>query len=140
MDTVTITFFIRLAVAFLCGWIALELYRITKVIDSERLQEVVFRGAAWFGIFAFARFAASFLDSFLKFEIGGGENQAGIGIFSNVVNFTFYGGVIYLLYRYRRIFEMSEPDTSGKKKVAQIFDDLLGEMEAAKNRLQLLVK
>lgn len=126
MEIQVATFFLRLSVAVLMLWCALECWRTTKLLQNNSLKRIIKKIA--FGIFAFAvgRLAALLLDNWLAL---------GIGIFSNIVNYGFWFWVLYYLWKNRKHIQSESVGTEGRQRLSVLIDEFLVEINGRAKHL-----
>lgn len=122
------TFILRMiaALAILAVWY--ELYVISTAINNVRITRMVLRAAMFITTFFIGRIIAGIADSYFVFDIGW---------FSNMVNVVFWSYLAFKVRKLRKVLESDRNDTS-RVALRASFDDLLDQLESARQNLQKL--
>lgn len=124
------TFLLRMLHSLVVLFVCIEMFRSAGFIDNTRVMKIVWRVAWWLLIYFVARIISGILDSWLGFSIGW---------FSNIVQLGFWI-VLYLKARSGRVVLGSSRNTEQRIVLRQAFDDLLDQMETAKQNSQRVLE
>lgn len=125
-DTAWITLILRLLVVaamLFCAW---EAGRITNLLDNKRLIRIVKKITYGLIFFAVARLVASFADNYIGF---------GIGLFSNVINYSFWAWVYWYFRKQRRRLQDETFTPDIRSRVSATIDELLDDMRLEYQKL-----
>lgn len=120
---------IRGIVVFFGFLITIEFGLIRKIIATERFNRLIDRLFITFLVFTVLRVVSAFIDWQLALSIGWT---------SAMVNCGFFAYVWMLVRKQRHLIEYSEFNSEGQRKISALADDVLGELEDIKYRLQAL--
>ncbi len=118
----------RLANAVFLLLVAIELVASARLVDNKRLTKLIWKAAMFTLSFFFLKVVAGFLDGYAGFTIPWS---------SNLVNFVFWGIIIYRLDRIRVILK-SDKNTETRQELRALADALLDKLEVAKENLTTL--
>ncbi|HEX9962056.1 MAG TPA: hypothetical protein VGB00_14060 [Pyrinomonadaceae bacterium] len=125
-DTAFWTLILRwlvVAAMLFCAW---EAGRITTMLDNKRLIRIVRKIAKGLAFFALARLAASFVDDYVGF---------GIGLFSNLVNYAFWGWIYWYFRRQRRRLQDETFTPQIRLRLSRSIDEVLDDMRLEYQKL-----
>lgn len=129
MSTLITTLVSVLAIACL-AWITIELWRIQRLIASERFTATLRKWFFAFLIFTVLRAIGAASDWYWDFDVRW---------FTAISFFIMHGFIIASLVEQRHVIERSEIDTiTGKRRISSKMEDVLIEMKGREIELRRL--
>lgn len=128
-DLSTQAMVLRWLQSFVVLGVGIELFRSIHLIRNERVTTIVYSTAMVILVFFVAKIVAAMLD----------DNLRGIGLFSNVINISFWSYVYVKCYSMRKSLQSEMVGEKGRLRVSQSLDEILNEMDRKRRKLEKVI-